>query len=136
MSSATAYDTIEQYLRPLWSATPIVFENEPHPLPDNPEHWVLVEIYGDTFDQASIGAGSRDANMWRETGVVYVTVMTLRDIGSRQARIYAGQLADLMRGLQVLTVRFRDASIGAGEPGQGDGNYWRMTATIDWERDQ
>lgn len=136
MSSAATFTAIHDYLVAQWSATPIVFENEPHPLPGTPEHWVLVEIFGDTFDQASIGAGSRDANKWRETGVVYLNVMTTRDIGSAQARTYAGQLVDLMRGLDVGVVRCLDASIGAGEPGEGDGNYWRMTATVSWERDQ
>lgn len=136
MSSVTAFDTIHDFLIAAWTATPIFFENEQRILPDNPEHWVLAEIYGDIFDQASIGAGSRDANLWRESGQVYLSVMTMNDIGSRQSRVYAGQLADLLRGLDIGTVRFRDASIGAGEPGEGDGNYWRMTCTIDWERDQ
>ncbi|RUM97913.1 hypothetical protein EET67_09875 [Pseudaminobacter arsenicus] len=136
MSSATAFNTIEQYLKAQWTATPLVFENEPHDLPDQPAHWVFVEVFGDTFEQASIGADGRDANLWRETGQIYINVMTERDIGTGQARAYAEQLASLFRGLDIGTLTFGRSSIGAGEPGIGDGNYWRMTVTIDWERDQ
>lgn len=136
MSSATTYDVVHDYLVANWTTTAIAFENEPHPLPDTPEHWVFVEIYGDLFAQMSIGAGSRDTNLWRETGQVLLNVMAPRETGSRLARLYANQLADLLRGKDIGVVRFLDASIGAGQAGEGDGNYWRMTATIDWERDQ
>jgi hypothetical protein len=75
MSSLVTYDTIEQYLPGQWAAacaaaslevTPVIFENMPDELPDDPAHFVFVEIYGDFFDQASIGAETRAANLWRE----------------------------------------------------------------------
>ena len=136
MASVIAFDTIEQLLRAQWTATPIFFENESWQVASTPAHFVYVEIFGDIFDQASLGADPRTGNLWRERGQLYLHVMTVRDSGSRQARLLAGQLVDLFRGQDIGTLTFLDASIGAGDPGKADGNYYAMTATIDWERDQ
>ncbi|TPM19776.1 hypothetical protein [Mesorhizobium sp. B2-3-6] len=137
MSSPEAFDGIHDYLLAAWAGrTPMVFENEPSPIGDTPEAWVLVEIFGDFFDLASIGAEPVLANRWREGGQVLMHVLTPNETGSRAGRVYAKQLVDLFRGKEIAGVRFRDASIGAGERGTQDGNYYRMTATIDWELDQ
>ena len=137
MSSPSAFDGIHDYLVASWgSRTPLVFENEPYPTPDIPSAWVLVEIFGDFFDQASIGAAAVIANRWREGGQVLLHVMIPNETGSRAGRLLAKQLIDLFRGQEIVGIRFRDASIGAGERGTQDGNYYRMTATIDWELDQ
>jgi len=55
---------------------------------------------------------------------------------STNARTLAKQAVDLFRGTDLGTIRFRTASLGAGEPGETDGNYYRMSATLDWERDE
>ncbi len=145
MSSFTAYDTIEQYLNNQWSVacsaaglevTPLVYENMPFDLPDDPAHFVFAEIFGDTYDQESIGAEPRTDNLFREWGQLYLNVMTRNGIGTALARKYATQLVGLFQGLDVGTLTFREASIGAGEPGKNDGNYFRMTATVNWRRDQ
>ncbi|TPJ60825.1 MULTISPECIES: hypothetical protein [unclassified Mesorhizobium] len=137
MSSPEAFDGIHDYLLAAWAGrTPMVFENEPSPIGDTPEAWVLVEIFGDFFDLASIGAEPVLANRWREGGQVLMHVLTPNETGSRAGRVYAKQLVDLFRGQEIAGIRFRDASIGAGERGTQDGNYYRMTATIDWELDQ
>lgn len=136
MSSLVTYDTIEQYITAQWTTTPLVFENFNTDLPDDPAHFVLVEIFGDTFDQESIGAEPRTGNLFREWGQLYLNVMTRNGIGTRLARQYATSLVDLFQGLDIGTLTFLRASIGAGEPGKNDGNYYRMTATIDWRRDQ
>ncbi|MCO5080881.1 MAG: DUF4128 domain-containing protein [Rhizobiaceae bacterium] len=135
MSSPAAFTGIETYLRTNWTATPIHFENEPWNLAASPAHFLYVEMFGDFYDQASIGADPQDANLFRENGQVYVHVMTLRGIGTGQARTYAKQIVDLFRGNEEAGVRPRGMSIGASEPGEQDGNYFRLTVTIDWERD-
>lgn len=135
MSSPSAFDAIHDHLVAQWSATPLVFENENWPTPDNPEPFVFVEIFGDFYDLASIGAGSVAANRWREAGQLLMHVMTPSGEGSRGARTTAKQILDLVRGQEIAGVIFRECSIGAGEPGTADGNYFRMTATANWERD-
>jgi hypothetical protein len=135
MSSAAAFDVIETILRTGWVDTPIYFENEDYPIDLNPNAFLRVEIFGDSFKQESIGAAPRKDNLWREMGVVYVHVMTERGSGSRQARVYADMACELFRGADVSDVEFQDMSIGSGDQGVEDGKYYRMTAMIEWKRD-
>ncbi|WP_136617064.1 MULTISPECIES: hypothetical protein [Mesorhizobium] len=145
MSSLVTYDTVEPYINEQWptacataglDATPVLFENMPDDIPDDPAHFLYVEIFGDFFDQASIGAETRDNNLWREVGQVYLHVMTKNGIGTRLARQYAGLAIDLFRGMEIGTVIFREASIGAGDAGKYSANYYSMLATINWQRDE
>lgn len=137
MASADVYDAIEQHLAALWTATPVVYENQSWPLADQPAAFVYVEIFGDYFDQESIGGGPElTDNRWREGGQLLMHVMVPNDTGTRQARLLAKSLIDLFRGQEIAGVVFRDAAIGAGDPGKEDGNYYRMTASVTWQRDQ
>jgi hypothetical protein len=145
MSSFITYDTIEQYLNAQWAGacaaasldvTALVYENFDTDLPDDPAHFVFVEVVGDTFDQESIGAEPRTGNLFREWGQLYLNVMTRNGIGTGLARKYATALVNLFQGLDVGTLTFREASIGAGQPGKNFANYYAMTATVNWRRDQ
>jgi hypothetical protein len=137
MSSPEAFNTIHDRIVELWTATPVIFENEDTPTPDTPAAFLFVEVAGDLFEQASIGGGDQVGdNLWREDGQVLIHVMTPRGGGSAAARLLARQAAALFRGQDIDGIRFGGVSIGAGEPGEADGNYWRMTATIDFERDE
>ena len=137
MASAEVYDVIEQRLTDQWSATPVVFENRSWPLADAPAAFVYVEVFGDYFDQESIGGGEGlSANLWREGGQLLMHVMVPNDTGTSAARGFAKQLVDLFRGQDIDGVVFRNAAIGAGDPGKEDGNYYRMTASVTWQRDQ
>ncbi|MDO1582429.1 hypothetical protein [Rhizobium oryzicola] len=137
MSSPEAYSAIHDYLATQWAArTPLVFENEQFELPDTPAYYVQVEIFGDFFDQASIGGGQPVANLWREEGQILAHVMCPRWEGTLQGRTYGRLLCDLFRGQEFSGIRFRRISLGASEPGDEDGNYFRMTASIDWQRDE
>jgi hypothetical protein len=137
MSSPTTFDPIEALLRAEWSSTPLVLENETWPAPDEPAPFLFVEIFGSYYDQASIGGGELVTdNLWRERGQLYGHVLIPNGTGSRPGRVLAQQFVDLFRGQDLGSIRFLGASIGAGQPGDQDGNYYRMTATIDWERDE
>ncbi|TJV51155.1 MAG: hypothetical protein E5Y01_16340 [Mesorhizobium sp.] len=138
MSSVIAFDTISQRLIASWTATPLVFENDPYDLPNAPAAFVYVEIWAipGGFDQASIGAGARDDNLWREYGTLDMHVMVPKGTGSRDAREKAGQLIDLFRGFEIGDLTFLEASIGEGQPGRSFANHWAMTASISWRRDQ
>lgn len=137
MSSAAVYDVVQQRLAALWTATPVVFENQDWPTADTPAAFVFVEIYGDSFDQASIGGGDAlDANLWREEGQLLMHVLVPSGTGSRAARAHAETLAVLFRGQEIGGVIFRGASLGATEPGVQDGQYFRMTCAVSWQRDE
>lgn len=136
MASPEAFDVVEQQIADLWNVTPVVFENDDYQLPDVPTEFVYVEIYGDFYDQISLGAEPREDNLWREGGQVYLHVMTPNGTGSRRARVLAKQLVGLFRGQDIDSVTFRDASIGAGDPGRTFANYYAMTAIVNFERDE
>ncbi|WP_065091637.1 hypothetical protein [Rhizobium leucaenae] len=135
MSSPAAYDAIHDHLTSSWSGPALAFENDGFQLPATPDYWVLVEIFADIYDQASIGAETVTANLWREEGQILAHVMTPRGAGTGQARTYAQQFIDLFRGQEIGGVVFETMSIGAGNAGDATGAYFRMTATIDWYRD-
>jgi hypothetical protein len=132
MSSPTAFDLIHDHLEASWSETDLVFENEPYDLPDKPTHFVYVEVVGDAYEQDTIGAPGN--NMWLEAGAIYLHVMTPDGIGSLEARQIGNRLTYLFREQPLGGIHFRRMSIGAGEPGKTFGNYYAMTATIEWDR--
>lgn len=136
MASAEAFEVIQSVLVPSWTATAIYFENDQQTLPDSVDYFVFVEVYGQLFEQASIGGGSPTENLWREEGAILAHVMCPRGDGSLKGRQYARQICDLFRGQDISGIRFREMSIGASEPGDEDGSYWRLTVTIDWQRDE
>ena len=137
MSSAAAFDVVKARLDAEWSDTSVVYENENFELPDTPEIFVRVEVYGDFFNQISIGGGDEaDDNLWREAGQLLMHVMAPSGTGSRAARVIAKQLVDLFRGYESAGVEFLNASIGASDPGEQDGEYFRMTASVNWRRDE
>lgn len=137
MSSVEAFDAIEQRLRANWTQTPLVFENEPWPPADMPVPFVFVEIFGDFYNQASIGGGDDpSANLNREGGQLLAHVLTPSGTGTRDARIFAKAIVALFRGHEIAGVEFLNASIGSSDPGKEDGQYFRMTASIAWQRDE
>lgn len=135
MASNEVFTPIHDYLEAQWSATALVFENEAWPDYPSPTAWVLVEIYGDIYEQISIGAEDPADNLWREEGQMSLHVMIPDGVGTAQGRTYAKQLADLFRGMEIAGISFKRASIGAGMAGERDGNYFRMTTTVEFERD-
>lgn len=134
MASAEVYDVIEQRLAGMLAGTTCVYENEDWPLQDNPQTWVYVEIFGDVYAQASIGADAN--NLIRENGQFLAHVMVPTGTGSRAARVLAKQIVDLFVGQDIGGVIFARATIGAGDPGRASGNYFAMTAAVDWQLDR
>ena len=132
MASPEAYDAFHDTLVPGWTATPVIFENDPVPAPDTAAPFLYVEIVGDTFDQETIGAPG--ANTWLESGFTYIHVMVPNKTGSRAARAYAKDVLALFREQSIAGLNMPRMSIGAGEPGRDFPKYWALTATIIWDR--
>ena len=133
MSSDTSFTAIEAHLRTGFTAAPLVFENEAWPEPDTPAAFVVVEVFGDFYAQESIGAPGQ--NLWRETGTILMHVLVPNDTGTLTARTLARQLVGLFREVTVDGVHVGEMSIGAGEPGEEQSSYYRMTASVDFWRD-
>lgn len=135
MSSATVFAAVRTFLEAAWTATPLAWENETFVPGAEPAPFVLVECYGDSFEQMSIGSGSPVTERWVEDGAVLLHVMVPAGTGSMQARTYAEALAALLRGLELPgNLRFRNMSIGLGDVGTEDGTYWRISLRADWTR--
>jgi hypothetical protein len=131
MSSPEAYDAFAARLA-TWTTTPVVMENDPDPeTPDTPAPFVYAEIYGDTYNQDSMGAPGE--NMWLESGVAYLHVMVPTGTGSRDARALANGLLYLFRE-QPTGLTITEMSIGAGDPSRSFGNYFSIAATLFWTR--
>lgn len=133
MSSPTAFDAFAARLAD-FTALPVRYENEfcQDLIDANTPAWVYVEVFGDTYDQDTLGAPG--ANVWAERGVTYLHVMVPSGTGSRQARAYANDLLYLFREQQIGGLSMPEMSIGAGDPGRDFPNYFSIAATIFWVR--
>lgn len=136
MASPEAFDAVKDTLVDQWTVTPVVYENDRYSLPPKATTFVYVVMSGDLYEQASIGADPQPENLWRESGVVDLHVMVPNDSGSREARVLAKALVGLFKGREIDGVVFRDAAIGRGDPGRSFANYWALTASIDFQRDE
>lgn len=135
MSSDTVYSAVRTYLEANWTATPLAWENEAFDPPSPADAWVMVEVSGNSYDQASIGASTRAENRWREEGMVWCHVMVPTGTGSLTARQHATALANLFRGIELPgDIEFRTLSIGLGESADDDGVWWRLSLSAEWIR--
>lgn len=142
MSSATVYSAVKAFLIASWTTTPLVFDNanEAENLTkpwEGTSPWVSVEMTSDYYGAESIGAGSDAANLYRERGVIFPTVMVPSGTGSLLARQHAKALIDLFRGLDLVAGRviFREMSIGLGENRTENGNWYALPCSIEYQAD-
>jgi hypothetical protein len=128
------YDAIEAYVTSAWTHTPIAWPNKQFTQQNPPASWVAFQITGSLYGQQSIGASVQADNRWDEEGTIWFHVFVPTNSGESGARGRAKALAVLFRGKTLLENRleFLDAAIGSGEPGDEDGNYYRVSVSIDW----
>jgi uncharacterized membrane protein len=136
MASDAVYGAIKDYLVANWTSTPISFENENFVQPDPPAPWIAVFLSGVVYGQQTIGTNNQAANRWDEEGILWLFVMVPVGTGSLDARRCAKQLADLFRGVTLLSgsLEFRDAFIGQGELAVEVGNWFKLPVDIEWRR--
>lgn len=140
MASGAVFDAIKTFLGTgtggsgAWTTTPIRWENEPYS--PTGVAFVDVEMTGTAYGQQSIGASLQEDNRWDEEGVLWLHVLVPVNTGGSTVRTYAKTLADLFRGLTLLSdsLEFRDAFIGKGQPGHESGMYYRVSVYINWRR--
>ncbi len=137
MSSLTTFNAFKSVLDARWTMTPIIYENEfAQSVLKAGVPFVYVEVFGDDYSQDTFGAPR--ANMFLETGMAFLHVMTKAGQGSALARTYCADLLNLFREQPIATaggtVFHRRMSIGRGDPAEDFPNYFAMTASIEWDR--
>lgn len=120
------------------SLAPLVYENETEGAPAGTvAAWVQVTLDTALYGQQTIGGGiDAGGNRWDEDGTLWFHIFTPKGAGSRDARRIGKGLANLFRGHTLLNgdLEFRDADMGAGDPGDENANYYLLSVSIDWRR--
>jgi uncharacterized protein DUF4128 len=127
---------VQGFLTANWTLTDVAFENdgyEPQVAADGTiRPWLLVEVFGGLTEQRSIGAGSAAADLWTDSGVLWLHIFVASGTGSLLAKQYGAALAALFRGLQLdPDIAFGDIALAASG-GSSNGNDWSLSASIDW----
>jgi hypothetical protein len=131
MSTPSAFTAIKNRLNGAWNTTPVVYENKFHE--PTGAAFVYVEVFDDSLAQETIGAPGN--NLWVESGTVYLHVMVPSGGGSETARSHAFSLKQLFREQDIGGLKITEMSIGSGEPGRDFPNYWALTLTLYYRRD-
>lgn len=127
---------VESFLTANWHTTDVAFENAGYePRVDSSGTifpWVFVEVYGGLYEQRSVGAGTAAADLWTDSGVIWLHIFVGVGQGSLLAKQYGAALAELFRGLTLTpNITFGDITLGGGG-GSTDGNDWTLSTSIDW----
>lgn len=138
MATYDARVAIRAYLEANWpevATFPLAWENENLQTSEPFQGWVFLEIFGREYLQTSIGSGTPSLERWMEDGTINAHVMVPLGTGATEASRIAQIFVRLLRGVKLPGgVEFGEAAVGAGDPGDERGKYWRLTATMDWER--
>jgi len=135
MSSDIVYAALREFITEIWTETPIAWPNEPFSDPEPPAPWIMVQMQGADYEQQSIGAETPSANRWVETGSLYVHVFVPVGTGELEATRLARVMAEFLRGIELPgDIQLDGMSIGAGERGDEDGNWWRVSLFAHYQR--
>lgn len=134
--SDPVFEAIKAHLTANWDASdcPIAWPNEGFVQSATPTQFLAVEITSTSYDQQSIGEADQADNRWDEDGRLWVHVMVKRGSGASGARGAGRAIANLFRGTTLLAgqLEFMEASIGLGQPGDEQGNYYRVSVDVEW----
>jgi hypothetical protein len=108
---------------------PIEWPNEDFQEPvSSPGLWISVETCSDSMEPIEVGA-----NVWQESGTLYIHVMAPQGSGTMAARTLAKQIVTLFRSLPPpQTVVYTSAGLGTGAGNDPRGLWWVLPVSIDW----
>lgn len=129
MSSDAAFTAVRDFLAAEWSGAPIVWPNEGLEIADSSAPWIYAEMSGS--DMAAMEMGGASA-AWREAGVIWLHIYAPVGTGTLELRAIAKQLSNLFRSASLPGMTLGRQSLGAGEPGDDDGLYWRQSMTVSY----
>lgn len=144
-SYAGAEAAIRSRLVAAWTTTRITFQNEepdaPWPPVDGSNNllpWVHLEINSD--GNRVIGQGTPGALTWQKQGVIAVHVFVPRGVGTGLAVGYADAIGEIFRAAKFYDgvtagcyVRTWAPDVDSGGSASDDGNWYRVTMTVDFE---
>lgn len=127
------YDAIRAYIEANWTQVEIRWPNETYEAPpDGP--WIAFEIFGTDYSQQTIGMTQQADNRWDEEGHIWFHFFLPRGRGSSNLRGAAKAMTNLFRGLRLMNddLEFMDAAVGPGGSGDEEGNWFRVSVSIQW----
>jgi len=139
MSRSAVRGAVTDHLAANWTISELVYQNtitEPPVASDGVVRpYVYIEVSYNSTDQWSIGETDRTDNRWREDGLVFFHVYTPAGAGMAVADQHADAMIELFKGIQLSPdIEFRDITSDIGGPGDDNGNYYRISISVEWVR--
>lgn len=128
MSSDAPFTAVRELLEAEWSGAPLVFPNEGLEVSDSSMPWIYLDMSGN--DMAALELGPTAA--YAERGIIWCHIQCPVGTGTLEIRAIAKQLSNLFRQADIPGMTFGRQSLGAGEPGDDDGLYWRQSFSVDY----
>jgi hypothetical protein len=139
MSRSIVRAAVVAHIAAGWTFAPVITQNvagsPPEQTGTDPTPYLFIEISNNSTEQASTGEAEPDGNRWDEYGQVFFHIYTPSGSGVALSDQYADAIVDLFRGQTLATnIEFHDFSGDVGGPGDVDGNYYRVSVSVDWIR--
>lgn len=130
MTYASEHAAIEARLSANWTTTPIKFDNVDYK-PTTQAAWIELQIA--TGEQSAVSLGGIGATLYRNVGIISITVNVPLNSGGRTAKGYADSIAAIFRGQQFSSITCRGATIT--QIGEVDG-WFKYNVSIPYFRDE
>jgi hypothetical protein len=139
MSRSIVRAAVVAHIAAGWTFAPVIVQNAeavpPLSSDGTTQPYLFIQISYNSTTQESIGEEPRTGNRWDETGQVFFHVYTPSGGGSALSDQYADAIITLFRGLTLDTnIEFQDIFSDIGGPGDDNGNYYRVSVSVDWIR--
>jgi len=128
MSSDITFTAVRELLDAQWSGAPLAWPNEPAEF-DSGMPWIYMDMSGNDMSALELGGASA---AYAEAGTIWAHIHCPVGTGTLEIRAIAKQLSNLFRAATVPGITFGRQGLGAGEPGDDDGLYWRQTFTVSY----
>lgn len=133
MARQAVVDAVEGYLAANWSAVPVFGENTRGVTPADGSPYVMIQYPFARSEQISIGAPG--SNVWRDEGAFRLVLYFERGRGTKQARQWLDQMADLFRGKDLTVLQAHAPSVPVTDDRAEAGVYWAMSVSVPYTHD-
>ena len=133
MGWAAELRTLESHFNTEWAGTtPVQYANDSaFQPPTDGSSWVSFTVI--QGGSGTMGGRSNTARLFRHAGVIQIDIFTPQGIGVESALSLADQAAAIFRATRIDDVLCRAPAISRPA---SDGNYFRVTLSINYQRDE